>query len=558
MLCPFCLKEGTIKKIEEKGRIYYICSEHAFPTIPITYAENEKLPRDVISAIGFRTHGKSAYFASLFASLDDLARVWPGFCTFPVDEKGLETVNDNVKLFKGGKLPERTPSGNFGLPTIVQFSDMPKFKDRFLIFYDTSGENYERASSLINNANFVKRSQTAIFFMSLYDLEYNTQEMHHLLAVYIQGLKDLGGNPKEQHLLVVLTKGDLLAPKLESHKQIWEYLVNGDVNNLQYSDIKSQMAEMKKISKFLKEFLREDIGANNFMALSEKNFRSVEICIISALGAAPKGDQLDISATPKRIFDPILWVMNNSTGLIPFFFKLMNSSSNFIKSKIKAIKTRTSTKKETVIKKPNNYRNTAKYGAVTLILALIILFVLYPNIFPKIDFPQLNPISPPDPYNTAVTLQNEQKYQDALNAYENVPATNPNYIYALTNKGNILTYLKRYDEALIEYNKALAINPNYQSAIDGKKKVQEKIDTQNPETVKQTNNLKIQELIKKGEALVEAEQYQEALDIFDQALAIGTTDNNIEKKLLGEKVFVLNKMGRVLEANKIAQTLSKH
>ena len=72
------------------------------------------------------------------------------------------------------------------------------------------------------------------------------------------------------------------------------------------------------------------------------------------------------------------------------------------------------------------------------------------------------------------------------------------------------------------------------------------------------NNLKIQDLIKKGDALVEAEQYQDALDVFDQALAIGTTDNNIEKKLLGEKVFLLNKMGRFLEANAIAQTISKH
>ncbi len=334
MLCPFCLKEGTITKIEERGRPYYVCSEHAEPKIPITYAENTKIPRDVISAIGFSGHGKTAYFASLFSSLDELARVWPGFCTFPVDEQSLITVHENVKLLKGGILPSATPK-NFPIPTIVQFSGMPKFKDRFLIFYDTGGESYERASRLINNANFVKRSQTAIFFMSLHDLEYNTQEMHRLLTVYIQGLKELGGNPKEQHLLVVLTKGDLLASKLESHEQVWDYLTNGDVNNVRYSDIKSQMADMKKISKLLKEFLRDDIGASNFIALGERSFRNIEISIISALGSAPKGDRLDISATPKRIFDPMLWVMNNSTGLIPFFFRLKNSISNFTSGRTK-------------------------------------------------------------------------------------------------------------------------------------------------------------------------------------------------------------------------------
>jgi len=386
MLCPFCLKENTIKKIEEGGRSYYACSEHAEPKIPIIYGENEKIPRDVISAIGFSGHGKSAYFASLFSSLDDLARVWPNFSTFPIDEKSLDTVHENVKLLKGGKLPSATPK-NFPIPTIVQFSDMPKFKDRFLIFYDTGGESYERASRLIANANFVKRSQTAIFFMSLHDLEYNPQEMSRLLTVYIQGLTELGGNPKEQNLLIVLTKGDLLAPKLEGRKEIWDYLVNGDVKNIQYSYINAQMAEMKKISKLLKDFLRHDIGSAGFVNLAEKNFRSVDVSIISALGSAPKGDQLDISATPKRIFDPILWVMNNSSGWRAFFFRLKASLSNSTKN------AQTSTKKETISptlsveKKPINYRDIAIFGTGALILVLVILSLYVPGIFPAFSLP---------------------------------------------------------------------------------------------------------------------------------------------------------------------------
>jgi hypothetical protein len=410
MLCPFCLKEDTIKKIEEKGRIYYVCSEHAFPTIPIAYAENEKLPRDVISAIGFSGHGKTAYFASFFLSLDDLARVWPDFFTFPVNEQALDTITNNVKLLKNGKLPGTTTM-NFPEPTIIQFSKMPKFKDHFLIFYDTNGENYERASKLIKNANFVTKSQTAIFFMSLHDLDYNPQEMGRLLAVYIMGLKELGGDPKQQHLLVVLTKGDLLASKLESHQKIWEYLVNGDVKNLQYSDIKSQMKEMKKISELLKEFLIKDIGASMFINLGKANFRTVEICIISALGAAPKGDQLDISATPKRIFDPILWEMNNTMGWRSFFFKVTKTLSNSVSNRTKAQTTPTSDFKETVArttvaKKPINYRNVVKYGVAVLIFALITLFVINPDIIPISSLTGFNPpqtsIVTPSPGNDIV------------------------------------------------------------------------------------------------------------------------------------------------------------
>jgi hypothetical protein len=103
-----------------------------------------------------------------------------------------------------------------------------------------------------------------------------------------------------------------------------------------------------------------------------------------------KGDQLDISVNPKRIFDPILWVMNNSTGWFPFFFKVKTSFSNFIK------KAQTSAKKETpaspppVRREPINYRNVVKYGAGALILALIILFLYSPGILPKFLLPDFN------------------------------------------------------------------------------------------------------------------------------------------------------------------------
>lgn len=391
MLCPFCLKENTIKKIDEKGRSYYICSEHPEPRIPIIYAENEKNPREIISAIGFRGNGKSAYFASLFSNLDALAspNVWPRFSYNPVDDHGLTIVHQNMKLLKKGILPQATPK-NFPIPTIVQFSDMPKFKDRFLIFYDTSGESFEKASDLGTYANFVTRSQTAIFFMSLHDLEYNPQEMLRLLHVYIIGLKELGGNPKLQHLLVVLTKGDLLASKLKTHHEIWDYLINGDVKNLRYADINAQITEMKKISKLLKEFLRDDISAAGFLSLGEKNFRTVEICITSALGAAPNGDQLDITSTPKRIFDPILWVMNNSSGWRAFFFKVINSLYIFVNNTVKNLKNRIASSERTHTKRrPINYRKAVKYSAILLILIVAIYVLLFSQIQIADTLPQI-------------------------------------------------------------------------------------------------------------------------------------------------------------------------
>jgi len=453
MLCPYCLEENTINKVEGVGRTDYICSEHAEPRIPKIYGDNPKLPRDVISSIGFSGHGKTAYFASLFSSLDDLARVWPKFAFLPVDDPSLQTVHDNVKLIKGGKLPARTPQ-NFPLPTIVQFSDMPKFKDRFLIFYDTGGENFEKASRLIANAPFVKRSQTAVFFMSLSDLDYNSQEMAHLLMVYIMGLKEIGGEPKQQNLLVVLTKGDLLAPKMENRPDIWKYLVNGDTKNIQYANIKSQISDMKKISNSLKAFIREDIGAAHFVALGEKNFRAVDFCIVSALGAAPKGDELDISIMPKRIFDPILWVMNNSTGILPFFFNLKKSLHTHKKDVPKP-----NNGFEPPIspnKRPVNLRKIAKYSVIGLVLILAILVISHPSILPNFSFPELNLIPSFTPTTTATPVAESDAKDLAIRTYGDFlqdGQTNSYYfdfnpdgtnikiikVFAQTQPGNIIT-----------------------------------------------------------------------------------------------------------------------
>lgn len=465
MLCPFCLKENTITKVEEGGRSYYVCSEHAEPRIPVIYGENNNFPRDVISAVGFRGHGKTAYFASLFSSLDDLAKVWPNFYTFPIDEKGLDTVHDNIKMLKGGKLPTATPV-NFPFPTIVQFSKMPRFKERFLIFYDTGGENFEKASRLIANANFVKRSQTAVFFLSLRDIDYNSQEMARLLAVYIMGLKEIGGDPKQQNLLVVLTKGDLLAPKLEKHNEIWNYLVNGDTKNLQYANLKIQLAEMNKISKSLKGFIRNDIGAAGFVALGENNFRSVDFCIISALGAAPKGDQLDISVTPKRIFDPILWVMNNSTGWFPFFFRVKTSFSNFVK------RAQTSTKKETpappppVRREPINYRSVVKYGAGALILAVVILFLYYPGVFPAVSLPAFNLAqTPATATTTAIAVNAKNLDTRSYGDYLSEGQTNA-YYFDIADNGENIEMIKVFAQAKSGNIITSAVGFNYAPSIE--------------------------------------------------------------------------------------------
>ncbi len=311
MICPYCLSQNTITRNKEKGLQYYVCTEHPEPRIPVEYAENITIPREFVSAVGFRGHGKTIYFASLFLMLEELAHVWPDFYPFAVDEKSLDTVEENTNMLKKGNLPMPTPA-NFPIPTIVRLSNIPGIGNRFFVFYDTGGESFEKSSRMVNYASFVKRSKTVLFFINLKDIEYDGSKMGKLLSIYVQGLRELGGIPKDQHLLIVFSLGDELKQIL--WREIWNYLEYGGIDKLKNITMSSYINEMKNISDVLNEFTREELRAYRFLSFGKDEFKSMEFCILSSLGAAPVENRLQVEVNSKRVLDPILWIIYNSFG----------------------------------------------------------------------------------------------------------------------------------------------------------------------------------------------------------------------------------------------------
>ena len=96
MLCPFCLTQVRFKQARPVGMPAFIylcpsCNEQ----VPALYAQDyRKYPPVVTSAVGFRQHGKTVYFAALFYTLKKLtlAQDWPEFFTMSLDEDSLETI----------------------------------------------------------------------------------------------------------------------------------------------------------------------------------------------------------------------------------------------------------------------------------------------------------------------------------------------------------------------------------------------------------------------------------------------------------------------------------
>jgi hypothetical protein len=281
--------------------------------IPASYKQNyQTYPPVVGNAIGFTGNGKTIYFAVLFYSLKKLspAHHWPGFYTLCLNEESLAIVYEHVKMLEEGELPDTTPT-TFPRPTIIQAKGIPMQRDCTLLCYDTGGDAFQAPTQLIRHAGFVRQARTAMLFISVPDLENPGTDMHQLLNIYIVGMGELGAHTRDQHLVVVYTKADEMVPYFARRwEDLHTYLLKGSVDGLAHTD--GYIKQMYQASTRLWEFTRRELQAVEFLNAADSNFCSVSFSIISALGAKPQGRRLSAEITPRRIFDPLLWMMEKS------------------------------------------------------------------------------------------------------------------------------------------------------------------------------------------------------------------------------------------------------
>lgn len=314
MLCPFCIDDVKFKKEKTGGSsvLIYLC-----PTcneqVPALYVKDyKKYPPVVISAIGFRQHGKTVYFATLFYTLKKLtlARDWPEFYTMGLNEDSLDTVYGNARMLNDGFLPDSTPK-NFPRPTMIRAEGIPIQPNCSLLMFDTGGECFEKPTQLVQFAGFVRRAEAAMLLISIADLDHVRAGMHQLLNTYIVGLGELHGNTKNQDLIVVFTKADKLVGQFTGKwADLATYLIEGSVDAL--AETETYLDRMHKVSDLLYEFTEEELQAYEFINAAESNFKSISFSIISALGTEPDGAELSVEIVPRRILDPVLWVLEKS------------------------------------------------------------------------------------------------------------------------------------------------------------------------------------------------------------------------------------------------------
>lgn len=330
MLCPFCLHDVKPRPEADAsglGTLHACPREDCREVIPSVYVRDyDDFPPAVVSVVGHRAHGKTVALAALFYTIQrlDVSLHWPDFFFFPLDEDSLETVYANVELLAEGELPNASAKV-FPRPTIAHVGGIPHYDDATLLFYDTAGEAFGRASQLGTYASFVRRAETVLFLVSIPrvlkdsggDVEKVGEALQKLLFPYVQAMADLG-DTRAQRLLVVYTCGDEVVPLLaDDFPDVHEALAGGTPERVADD---GYTGSMRELSSRLRTFTSERLGGQAFVNLAEQHFAGIDFALISALGAAPEGDRLVAEIAPRRIFDPVLWLMGRTQ--IPWYRRL--------------------------------------------------------------------------------------------------------------------------------------------------------------------------------------------------------------------------------------------
>jgi len=303
MLCPYCLKKTSGTSCRE-------CHEN----LPPLYLQRHGgFARNVaiLSAVGFSGHGKTVYLASLLHMLDKrLIQIWPKYYRQGLDVDTVLTVQDNLARLQKGDLPESTRR-NFPKPSIHLLKEIPQYGSRCLLVYDPPGEAFDSDDGIQRYAHFVQRSPVVLFLVSLVDLrEPKDEDLFRLLNTYVLGMGRMLARTREQHLIVAYTKADLLTGAWQKYPEVLAHL--GDADYQAMAAPKKYLETLKRISTSLATYTEQELEALLFLRLAQKEFKSLTFCAVSALGNPPEDGHLSTNIEPRRVADPLIWVIEKS------------------------------------------------------------------------------------------------------------------------------------------------------------------------------------------------------------------------------------------------------
>jgi hypothetical protein len=346
-LCPFCLtevaafareedppEEGVQTHVTEVSLRCPQCKE----VVPNEYDEDYfKYPPLIFCLMGYPAHGKTVYFEALLSKLDRLGGDFPGFF-WSVPGGDPDAIRRRLFAIKRGQLPK--PSPLFEKPTVIRLGYEPR-RDQsgptrapnlarcHLITYDGGGEAFDSQKQITRHRGYMSRCNVIVWLVSLSDLESwpsladpsaarpprgdgeadaapaeVPRSPDALLDRYRSAMLRLGSQTRDQRLIVVLTKADLLVHRDDLPAEVLAFLEGEGAMDDEPGE------PVRRLSRILEDWLIK-IGYHNFVGLASDLFREVDYCIVSALGVTPTGREIARTPVPRGVLHPLYWLQSS-------------------------------------------------------------------------------------------------------------------------------------------------------------------------------------------------------------------------------------------------------
>jgi len=299
------------------------CSVYTEKEVPLEFMHMTNFP---IALLGAKATGKSNYIGVLIQEIIN-TMCYPFHCTLSMScsKESAEAYDTYYyrPLYQEGRTIQATDAG-VQIPALIsslQFkhNTVSKLRQTLLTFYDTAGENLSDKQSMYLFNGYISYAQGIILLLDPLQVpfireqltakgftglpEQNTDTAYVLDAVIqvIRGINKVKGRINIP-LALVFTKIDVLEqydilPANSCLRQESEHLGLGKFVMTDFEDTQLQMEAL--IDNWVEGTLMSYI----------KQFRHYAFFGVTALGANPVGNTLSAKVNPRRVLDPLLWLL---------------------------------------------------------------------------------------------------------------------------------------------------------------------------------------------------------------------------------------------------------
>lgn len=316
--CPRCL---TVFRAPSKPEEILPCKECKFD-IPMAYQRDyKKIPPVFVQLIGLSAAGKTTFLDMLRLHLYDMDQLWPEFYAQPITQLDADhrvtLLQERERGILAGSTNKRERNQNEAY--IMALKNMPRWNSRFLVLMDHAGEQFLNLTIRAEDMPFLQHTPVAIVLLSLSDLEREGKRVDDLVTNYITTLekKKVNFAKERRQLIIVLSKADMID---NLSLEIQDYLSRDTL----YMDIRERRQNVRLGEPELEQYLQcmnyisdqtslwikryVQSGPAMLNMLKDRGI-AARFTVMSSTGRPISGDTNTLVPTPRRVLDPLFWVL---------------------------------------------------------------------------------------------------------------------------------------------------------------------------------------------------------------------------------------------------------